>query len=269
MGAVKTLDGEFCEMEAEDNKKLAQKIRLLLILQSYDQLIRQKRQRLNSWPDLVKELDNELTAHNQELERAMKALNETKSRRKELEAKVSELELKIKKRYMQLYEVKSNRDYQEMLLEIDELKGMKNKLEDQVLELMEATEEMELKVKEVKKSVALKQKEVEERKEALKKEMDEITVSLKRMEGERDSLKGEVEPGLFSMYSRLMELKGAALSPVIKGVCQLCHMSIPPQKFIELLKCQTLMSCPNCERIIYWGEDEIFASVSKPHEGVS
>lgn len=250
-------------MEAEDNKKLTQKIRLLLILQSYDLWIRQKRQRLQSWPELVKELETELESCNQELEKAKKALSEVKARRKDLESKVSELEAKIKKRYMQLYEVKSNKDYQEMLLEIDDLKEKKATLEDQVLELMEATEEMEQKVKLAKEAVNQKQKEVEEKKDALKKEMEGITISLKRMESERENLKAEIEPDLFSTYKRLMDLKGSALSPVIKGVCQLCHMSIPPQKFIELLKCQTLMNCPNCERIIYWGEEETFVNIDQ------
>lgn len=250
-------------MEAEDNKKLTKRIRLLLLLQSYDLWIRQKRQRLQSWPELVKELEAELESCNQELEKATKALNEVRLRRKDLEAKVSELETKIKKRYMQLYEVKSNKDYQDMLLEIDDLKEKKATLEDQVLELMETTEEMEKKVKSAKEAVNQKQKEVQEKKEALKKEMEQINVSLKRMEAERENLRTEVEPELFSTYKRLMELKGTALSPVIKGVCQLCHMSIPPQKFIELLKCQTLMNCPNCERIIYWGEEEMFVSIDE------
>ncbi|MFN3534814.1 MAG: zinc ribbon domain-containing protein, partial [Desulfatiglandales bacterium] len=245
-------------MESEENKKLSQKIRLLLILQSYDQSIRQKKERLKAWPSILKELDREMEEHNQELESATRSLMEVKARRKELEGKVSELESKIKKRYMQLYEVKSNKDYQEMLQEIDDLKDKKNKLEDQVLDLMEAMEEAEKRLKEIKNTVADKQKEVEKRKEALKKEMEEIGVSLKRMEAERDRLRSEVEPDLLSTYTRLMEMKGAALSPVIKGVCQACHMSIPPQKFIELLKCQTLMNCPNCERIIYWGEEEMF-----------
>jgi len=49
---------------------------------------------------------------------------------------------------------------------------------------------------------------------------------------------------------------GIAISPVIKGVCQMCHLGIPPQKFNELIKGETLMTCPNCMRIIYWGEDE-------------
>lgn len=248
-------------MQSEGNKVLAEKLRILLILQSYDQKIRQHRKRLDSWPGLVKELDKTLEDQKRELDRNQKEFLEVKSRRKELEAQVGEMETRIKKKYMQLYEVKSNKDYQEMLQEIDELKAKKNKVEDQVIELMEHLEGMELKVGETKALTVAKQKEVEEAKQELEKEMEGLKASLLRMEAERNRLSLEVEPGLLGLYNKLMELKGVALSPVIKGVCQLCHLSIPPQKFIELLRCQTLMNCPNCERIIYWGEDEGFANI--------
>jgi len=248
-------------MESEGNKELAEKLRLLLILQTYDQRIKQNRQRLESWPNLVRDLDTEMENLNKDLEKALKELNDTKFRRKELEAKINDMEVKIKKKYLQLYEVKSNKDYQQMLEEIDEMKAKKSKIEDQVLELMEQTEAMEVKVKEKKAFVASKQTAVKEAKKELQKEMETLKESLERLERERHNLSLQVDPNLLSLYTRLMELKGAALSPVIKGVCQLCHLSIPPQKFIELLRCQTLMSCPNCERIIYWGEDELFANI--------
>jgi predicted nucleic acid-binding Zn-ribbon protein len=248
-------------MESEGNKELAEKLRLLLILQTYDQRIKQNRQRLESWPNLVRDLDTEMENLNKDLEKALKELNDTKFRRKELEAKINDMEVKIKKKYLQLYEVKSNKDYQQMLEEIDEMKAKKSKIEDQVLELMEQTEAMEVKVKEKKAFVASKQTAVKEAKKELQKEMETLKESLERLERERHNLSLQVDPNLLSLYTKLMELKGAALSPVIKGVCQLCHLSIPPQKFIELLRCQTLMSCPNCERIIYWGEDELFANI--------
>jgi hypothetical protein len=46
----------------------------------------------------------------------------------------------------------------------------------------------------------------------------------------------------------------------MKGVCQCCHLAIPPQKFNELIKGEKMMSCPHCMRIIYWGDDERYKS---------
>jgi predicted nucleic acid-binding Zn-ribbon protein len=40
--------------------------------------------------------------------------------------------------------------------------------------------------------------------------------------------------------------------PVSEGVCQGCHVVIPPQTFIDLQKGEQILSCPNCLRIIFW-----------------
>ena len=45
------------------------------------------------------------------------------------------------------------------------------------------------------------------------------------------------------------------MSAVVGGVCQTCHMGIPPQRFNELRRGDALMSCSNCKRIIYWADD--------------
>jgi predicted nucleic acid-binding Zn-ribbon protein len=38
-------------------------------------------------------------------------------------------------------------------------------------------------------------------------------------------------------------------------------MGIPPQAFNELIRGDKLLTCTNCSRIIYWGDDERFSEV--------
>jgi len=64
---------------------------------------------------------------------------------------------------------------------------------------------------------------------------------------------------LLGMYDHLRKFKdGIAISPVTGGVCQACHMGIPPQKYNELIRGEELLNCPNCHRIMYWGDNEDF-----------
>jgi predicted nucleic acid-binding Zn-ribbon protein len=49
-------------------------------------------------------------------------------------------------------------------------------------------------------------------------------------------------------------LHNPVIVPVSAGICGGCHISIPPQAFIELQKGQQILSCPNCQRLIYWCE---------------
>jgi len=77
------------------------------------------------------------------------------------------------------------------------------------------------------------------------------------LEKERHSLSQAVDTGLLRKYDTLRERKGGiAVSPVVRGVCRTCHLRIPPQEFNELIQGDKLMTCPNCTRLIYWGDDE-------------
>jgi len=76
----------------------------------------------------------------------------------------------------------------------------------------------------------------------------------------------EADPELLKRYNFLKDRKGGkAISAVIKGVCQSCNMGIPPQRFNELIKGEKVLTCPNCDRLIYWGDDEALNDIKQEH----
>ena len=99
--------------------------------------------------------------------------------------------------------------------------------------------------------------------------MKALEQEFKRLEMERVSLGQTIDENLLKKYHFIRERKGGiVVSPVIKGVCQACHLDIPPQRFNELIRGDKLMNCPNCIRIIYWGEDESFKNDAAVGEDV-
>ena len=70
-------------------------------------------------------------------------------------------------------------------------------------------------------------------------------------------IRSALEEGLIRKYEAIRNLhKGVAVVSVWKEVCNGCHMNIPPQMYNELQKTTILMSCPHCNRIIYWQNQE-------------
>ena len=47
-----------------------------------------------------------------------------------------------------------------------------------------------------------------------------------------------------------------AMAEARQGACLVCHIHIPPQMYNELQRVDRLKNCPNCERIIYWDEEQ-------------
>ena len=156
-----------------------------------------------------------------------------------------------------LAHIKSNKEYKAALKEIEELKRGKNLTEDKALQIMEEIEELEKKCLENKDHQREFKKKFEKDRDRILEEINELERELDGLKKKRGEFVQTIDQELLKKYLFLKERKGGqSISPVVGGVCQTCHMGIPPQKFNELIKGHSLLTCPNCDRIIYWGEDK-------------
>jgi hypothetical protein len=211
----------------------------------------------NMIPIRIKQIEDRLKEKEMEFENEKKGLNDLKRQGRDIEREIQDLEVKINKSQQKLSQIKSNKEYTAALKEIDDLKFMKESTEDKALEIMESIEEKEKELAKMEKDLKAHREDCEKMKRDILKEAEELEREIVELKKERIECERSVEQELLDRYNFLMERRdGQAISPVIKGVCQTCHMGIPPQKFIELIKGESLMTCPNCNRIIYWGEDE-------------
>jgi uncharacterized protein len=67
----------------------------------------------------------------------------------------------------------------------------------------------------------------------------------------RDTARGSVEKNWLKTYDTLAAKRGYAVAPVIKGVCQGCHMALPPQLNNILARMESIETCPRCSRLVY------------------
>ena len=243
---------------------MKQRIKGLIRLQSYDNRIKEAMEKRNMIPGKIQKIDEELKERELAFEKEKRTLDELKKKWREIDREIQDLEVKIVKSNEKLSQIKSNKEYTAALKEIDELKFLKSTTEDKALEIMEEIEEKEKEIKALEQDLKEVIAACEKTKEGIMKEAEQLEKEIEELKDKRLQCEKDVEQDLLSRYNFLIERKdGKAISPVIKGVCQTCHMGIPPQKFIELIKGETLMTCPNCNRIIYWGEDEQLLDASK------
>src|SRR6185295_5636064 len=67
----------------------------------------------------------------------------------------------------------------------------------------------------------------------------------------RDASRSAVEKNWLKTYDSLAAKRGYAVAPVIKGVCQGCHMALPPQLNNILARMESIETCPRCGRLVY------------------
>ena len=86
---------------------------------------------------------------------------------------------------------------------------------------------------------------------AMADQLHELQTKLADAKVARDAARGLVEKTWLKIYDSLVGKRGYAVAPVIKGVCQGCHMALPPQLNNILARMQSIETCPRCGRLIY------------------
>ncbi len=213
-------------------------------------------------PLRIAALDKEFAAFESEyLLKKTEHDNAVQLRRSE-EKEIADLEARIRRSRQKEHEVKTNREYHALLKEIQDLQDEINAREDHVLELMEKIENLSKELKTLSQEVERRRKAVEEKKASLQQECDQVDEKIARLEALQADIRTKLSPVIFNKWNTLAQrYKGVAVAPVTQGVCQICHLNIPPQRFIELLRDQDILTCPHCHRFIYHPENEAYRAV--------
>ena len=231
----------------------------LICLQDCDNRIRLIMNKKNEGPLRIKKLADELNAIEQKFQEESNRFEALRKSRRNIEQETQDLESKIEKSNIRLSHIKSNREYKAVLKEIDDLKKAKFQAEDRALQVMEEIEVLEKRCEDNERDVVELRKKCDEDKRVVVIELKALDEELQSLEKKRDLLSSTIEKELLDKYLFLKERKqGQAVSSVSKAVCQVCRMRIPPQMYNELIKGNTLLTCTNCSRIIYWADDEYY-----------
>jgi uncharacterized protein len=179
--------------------------------------------------------------------------------RKDLRAKEKDLEVHAAKRAKEearLYEVKTNKEYSAVLLEIEEVKQIKAKTEEEILSLMEMQERLAVDVKEAEGRLKTREEQARQDEGVVRGKLAKVEQELAVVRAERASRARELPAALLASYDRIMKARaGTAVASVgANGICGGCRMSIRPQALLELRNATGLMTCESCGRYLYWQE---------------
>ena len=206
-------------------------------------------------------LPREIAAIHSAVEEARKQAEQAKTRldaaRKDQRAKEKDLEVvqaKRSKNEARLYEVKTNKEYSAVLIEIEEIKQEKARMEEEVLVLMEAQERLTGDIREAEGRFKQRESEGRSQEATLKEQLRGIETDLTGVRTERKELATKLPANILADYDRILRARsGLALVPVTKpNFCGACRMTITPQRLQELRAQSSLIPCESCGRYIYW-----------------
>lgn len=237
-------------------------IKKLIMLQECDKKIKIIQVKRDLVPIQIKKLEETFEEASRIYKTKFDKLDSLEKERRAIEKDVQDIESKAVKSQGKLNNIKSNKEYTAALKEIADIEKEKGKKEDKILQMMEEIESLKVECSEIKGEQDKLREEYEEEKKEIEKELLELDKEAQKLLTQRTEYNDAVEQRMLKTYDLLRDRKaGVAVSSVIGGICQGCHLEIPPQKFNELQRCNEMMSCPHCNRLMYWGEDEFFVKV--------
>jgi hypothetical protein len=233
---------------------------MLVQLQEADLRIDRLQHFIAHYQDYVRELEEEkaeLQRRAEEEKAALEALKKEKTK-KELDLQAGEEH--IKKCNGRLYAVKTNKEYEATLKEIEEQRQKNSQIETELLILYDRIDEEEKKFAEAGKRLEQEQKQNQVREKELAQKLERAKLRLTQEEKERAELVKTVKPDALELYQWLREKMGArVLARAVDEICQSCFRKLNSQMYNEVLTGEKLLTCPNCNRILVYRETEFLA----------
>jgi predicted nucleic acid-binding Zn-ribbon protein len=184
-----------------------------------------------------------------EMERQLKAHEEEI---KEVRKKEAEWELELKHFQKQKSMVTNEREFTAVISEIDYA--------------TKAIEETSARRKDLEEAIAQLGQEIEERREARPEEesvqseviaswdirKEELLKRVHKLSDDAKEIEAEIQPKHRARFLRLLESKqGTSMSKVVDGSCSLCHFALRPHLQQRVRRCEEIIDCEHCHRILY------------------
>jgi hypothetical protein len=237
---------------------LPTRIELLTSLQRLDQGIKEKKEATEAVTRKLRELEVAVEQRSTEAAQLGTQLGEVKTRQLALERELAEIEEKMKDRRMRLQRIRSERELQATQREIELMKERTAELEEQELVVLEESEALAAKVSAAEENAKGGREALAREREDLVAQTATLTEDIGRATAARDELIGSLDGTLLRRYELIFsKRRGTAVVSVHNGICQGCHMNVPPQLYNQILRGEDVHACPSCHRLLFSAPESV------------
>lgn len=234
----------------------------LVNLQEIDRRNRERTLKIEEIEKGATDLAAEHAAKLTEVEAIRASADSTAVQRRELEAVLQEEERRLKERRMRLTRIRNDKELDAAQREIDGLKELSSRHEEELITILEQGESVDGGLKEIEEEL----QGIADRQAAHDAEsagqVDALNKEIEAEKAERERIAGLLRPNIRKRYETVFSRRqGLAVVEMVSDICTGCNMSTPPQMANEIRKGQSLIECPSCQRMLFWRIESDEASV--------
>jgi len=230
-------------------------IEQLVVLQKVDDEIVLLQDDLKRAPQQITELEKRRQDIEDKAEIVRDKLKYLNDQQKRLDSEIESDSVRLKKSKSKMMLVGNQKEYHAMMREMDNLEKQNRGREEEKITVAEELSRQNLELSEVNGQAKELDSELSIARQSLDARLKQAEGRLTELSSRRKDAGQAVPKPILQRYEFIRSrLKNPVIVPVAAGICSGCHIAIPPQAFIELQKGIQILSCPNCQRLIYWSE---------------
>ena len=230
-----------------------EQVEQLVVLQKVDSEMIELERTLEAAPKQLQSLQEKKAYLQQQQDVIQEKINVLLEQKGRIEGEIENDAQKVKKSKNKLMLVENTKEYHAMMREMDNLEKTNRMREEEKSNLLADLSDLEGRKETLQKDIDELAATITAQQSTLDAEMAEKRARLDILDKEKKQASQAVPAPILVRYNFIRDrIPSPVIVPVSEGVCQGCHIIIPPQTFIDLQKGEQILSCPNCQRIIYW-----------------
>ena len=230
-------------------------IQQLVELQKVDDAIHAVKQVLERAPGEVADLEQRYADMETRRNYILEKLSHLEDQQKRISSEIDDESARLKKSKNKLMQVGNQREYHAMMREMDSMERINRSREEEKVTILDELQYQNNALAELDKDFTALKAELDVKRDGLEAALQRGRAELEALDAKRASVSKNIPQPVFLRYEFIRKrLEHPVIVGVREGVCSGCHIAVPPQTFIELQRGQQILSCPNCQRLIFWCE---------------
>ncbi|MDZ4676003.1 MAG: C4-type zinc ribbon domain-containing protein [Oligoflexia bacterium] len=221
-------------------------------LQELDLKIDRARKLVSSAPSAFAKVEDEIKTQTSALTAAQNLKADLERQKRSLESEITMDGDRIKNIESRLSGVTNNKEFHAASKESDKAKKMISDRQKTVGELAEKITSQDTLLAEIQARLDDLAKVLVDKKSEVGSQVGEADKEIAAYAGDRNSMVAGINPPLISRYNRIRAVYSDAIVTVNSGHCTSCNVALPPQMYIRVQKGEDLITCPNCQRLLYY-----------------
>jgi len=202
-------------------------------------------------PELLNKLKIELEDINTNQNQNTTELNDLHSTITTHQVTLTDSNDKLKKYNDQLFNVTNTKEYEALILETDQLKGLIENLNQEMSDANTKISELEEMIESNQEAIKNLSSEITKNEKELSTEMahtdKEEQVLLKNING----LNKKVDGNYLGQYTKLFNKYGQGMAHIVRKSCNSCYTQLPAQTLVEIEYDKKIITCPSCSVFLY------------------